>query len=479
VRTKALLPENESLSIALDKRRTCEFASKLGIPIPRTVIIESLLSLPAVKQYPVVLKPKQSAMVVQGNMVTVAPKIVKDEVERLAVLQKWLPYMPVLEQEYVGGFGVGVELLFDHGHKVWHFMHERIHEYPLTGGASTYRRSIQPKKELLDVAERLFTALQWHGVAMVEFKIVRDGSFYLIEINPRLWGSLALSIDAGVNFPLGLWMSANNEPLPPQPSYKVPYYTRDLMDDLQWTFENLRADHEDPLLLTRPRLRAFAEYIRPLLGRESWDHFDLRDPKVTLAILGAIGRRYSKALWRRVMAKSTESKLVALHRRTMRNLARRTTPLRRVLFLCYGNICRSPVAEELGKRALANVEIESAGFHQLEGRRSPQNIISAASRMGIDLAHSSSRCVTKQQIERADLIVVMDANNYDDLIRRYPKAANRTLLLGLFLERPTINIPDPYGASEEKAWDVVSQINHAINAFAHRLRKEVADESHV
>jgi protein-tyrosine-phosphatase/predicted ATP-grasp superfamily ATP-dependent carboligase len=471
VRAKALLPGNESLSIALDKQRTCELASDLGIAIPKTVVIDSALRLPAVVQYPVVLKPRHSVLVVEGSTVTVAPKLVKDDVERRAVLEKWAAYAPILQQDYVSGFGVGVELLFNHGRKVWHFAHERIHEYPLTGGASTYRRSVHPNNGLLDVAERLLTALRWHGVAMVEFKMARDGSFYLIEINPRLWGSLALSIDAGVNFPLGLWMCANNEVLPAQPSYKAPYYTRDLTNDLQWIFENFRADHRDPLLLTRPRLRAFAEYLRPLFGRESWDHFHWRDPKVILAILGTIRRRYSKVLWRRVMAVLRQSKMVAMHRRVVRKLAHRTTPIRSLLFLCHGNICRSPLAEQLGKRALPNLEIESAGFHESEGRRSPKNIILAASRMGIDLMHFSSRCITKQQIEHADLIVVMDANNYGDLIRKYPEAANRTLLLGLFLERPTVNIADPYQACEAQTWDVVSQINQAIDALADQVRR--------
>jgi protein-tyrosine-phosphatase len=91
--------------------------------------------------------------------------------------------------------------------------------------------------------------------------------------------------------------------------------------------------------------------------------------------------------------------------------------------------------------------------------------------MGIDLVHSGSRCVTEQQIERADLIFVMDAKNYGDLIQKYPKAASRTLLLGLFLEQPTVNIPDPYRASDEKTWEVVSQISRAINAFARQLHK--------
>ena len=50
------------------------------------------------------------------------------------------------------------------------------------------------KQELLD-------ELNWHGVAMVEFKVTEDGTPYLMEINTRFWGSLQLAIDAGVDFP--------------------------------------------------------------------------------------------------------------------------------------------------------------------------------------------------------------------------------------------------------------------------------------
>lgn len=476
VRIKALLPGNDSLDTALNKQRTCELATKFHIPVPKTALINSESKLPAVEQYPVVLKPTKSAVVSDEGVVILAPEIVKNESERSVVLEKWLPYVSVLQQEYVGGHGVGIEFLFSQGRKVWHFAHERVHEYPLTGGASTYRRSLHPYPRLLHRAEQLLTALHWHGVAMVEFKVSRDGSFYLMEINPRLWGSLALSIDAGVNFPLGLWQIASNEALAPQPAYRVPYYTRDLVNDLQWQWENFGANHREVPLLTRSRMRCFAEYLRPLLGKESWDHFDIQDLRVTFAAFNAIGRRYSRAIQRKFIARLTESKIVSMHRRAMRNLVQRTVPLKSLLFLCYGNICRSPVAEQLAKRVLKNLEIESAGFYEREGRSSPQNVISAANRMGIDLVHCSSRRVTDQQIERADLIFVMDATNYSDLVRKYPKAVGRTLLLGFFLEQPTVNILDPYRASDEKTWEVVSQISRAINALARQLRKGVVEE---
>src|SRR5262249_54288816 len=162
--------------------------------------------------------------------------------QRRDLLRQWLPFTPVLQQEYVHGHGVGLEFLFDNGRKAWHFAHERLHEFPLTGGASSYRKSIAPPAALLDDAERLLTALSWHGVAMVEFKMDSNGRHQLMEINPRLWGSLALSIDAGIDFPMGLLMLARGWKLPRQPAYHL-QYTRDLGTDLQWLKANLKADH--------------------------------------------------------------------------------------------------------------------------------------------------------------------------------------------------------------------------------------------
>ena len=119
-----------------------------------------------------------------------------------------------------------------------------------------------------------------------------------MEINPRLWGSLALSIDAGVNFPLGLLRLARGEQPLPQPDYRL-VYTRDLRTDLDWLKANLKADRGDPLLLTRARSFSFLELLRPLTGREKWDHFDGRDLGVTRRILASAFSDQLRPLLRR------------------------------------------------------------------------------------------------------------------------------------------------------------------------------------
>ncbi len=80
-------------------------------------------------------------------------------------------------------------------------MHHRIREYPVTGGASVCAESFY-EEELKGLGMKLLDHLKWEGVAMVEFKKDnKDGKYKLMEINPKLWGSLELAITAGVHFP--------------------------------------------------------------------------------------------------------------------------------------------------------------------------------------------------------------------------------------------------------------------------------------
>lgn len=300
LRSKAAISSRQYIETALDKQKTFELAEQLNIPIPSSHLIATPDQATHPAAFPLVMKPVRSKVVIGSQLVTIAAAVVADHRARQAYLKSWLPHTPILESEYFLGHGIGVELLFKGGKQCWHFAHERIHECPLSGGASSYRRSIQAPPAMLADAERLLQALHWHGVAMVEFKMNQAGEYRLIEINPRLWGSLALSVDAGVNFPQGLLALAQDQALTPQPAYRVGYYTRDLLEDLGWLRENLRADHANPLLLTRPRFRSLLELLRPLIGQESWDHFDPRDLAVTGALLRRIVAKYAGALGKRL-----------------------------------------------------------------------------------------------------------------------------------------------------------------------------------
>jgi predicted ATP-grasp superfamily ATP-dependent carboligase len=109
---------------------------------------------------------------------------------------------PILLQQRIVGPGSGVYLLVWDGVVRAAFQHRRLREYPPSGGGSSYCESVALDPELLDLSTRLLQRYDWQGVAMVEFKIDHvTGAPYLMEVNGRLWGSLQLAIDAGVDFP--------------------------------------------------------------------------------------------------------------------------------------------------------------------------------------------------------------------------------------------------------------------------------------
>ncbi|MGH9681178.1 MAG: ATP-grasp domain-containing protein, partial [Candidatus Acidiferrales bacterium] len=338
MRRRAVLPPQASLEIALDKNLTLEVAAKLGVPLPGTRLLTRVdeIGLPAV--YPTVLKPVRSTVVSGGDIRSLEPAIVNGAAARRAALEKWLPAVPVLEQEYVQGWGAGIEMLYENGKLVWYLAHERLHEWPMTGGASTYRRAIEPDPQMLDAARRLFDELKWHGVGMAEFKRRKDGSFALMEINPRLWGSLALSIDAGVDFPLGLLRIATGADPGPQPNYRRGMRTRHLSRDIRWLKCNAVADRSDALLLLRPKLKSIFELGLFVGGREHWDHFRWTDPKPFLHDTFRMVHESLDSLRDRVRTRSMLRRRIDIVNRAVERAVRAVQP--RFLFVCQGNICR-------------------------------------------------------------------------------------------------------------------------------------------
>jgi len=125
----------------------------------------------------------------------------------------------------------------------------------------------------------------------------------------------------------------------------------------------------------------------------------------------------------------------------------------RILFVCMGNICRSPTAEGVFRRLVderapdLDLEIDSAGTHDYHvGEPPDRRAIAAASRRGIDLGRLRARQVEDADFERFDLIVAMDRLNRATLLERSPASRHeRIRLLMEFSGRSDIeDVPDPY-----------------------------------
>ena len=135
-------------------------------------------------------------------------------------------------QEYISGTGAGVSMLFDRGKMKAKFSHLRLREYPISGGASTLRISIQEEK-MEQLARKLMETIGWHGVVMVEFKLTKDGTPILIEVNPRIWGSINEAVASGVDFPFLLYQLAFEREIPEVLDYKIGLKTRFIFNDIR------------------------------------------------------------------------------------------------------------------------------------------------------------------------------------------------------------------------------------------------------
>ncbi len=184
--------------------------------------------------YPVVLKPTRSVVETGGGSMKTSVFYARNAEELSRATAAIGPdAFPVLVQRKVVGPGVGVFLLTQGGAVVASFGHRRIREKPPSGGVSVLSESAAPPKALLESSADLLQALGWDGLAMVEYKQdEKTGQYVLMEINGRLWGSLQLAIDSGVDFPALLVSLALGEQPAPQGPYRLGARTRWTLGDL-------------------------------------------------------------------------------------------------------------------------------------------------------------------------------------------------------------------------------------------------------
>ncbi|MFC1884891.1 ATP-grasp domain-containing protein [Thermodesulfobacteriota bacterium] len=211
----------ERLKLAQRKDKVVQLAEKLGIPVPKTWFISNLSQLDKIKaelSYPVVIKPTTGS-----GAVGVSYPADPVEFKKLYLnTHRLYPYPIIQEMIPREGNGYGASFLFDEqAHVKASFVHKRLREYPVSGGASTFRESVR-RDDIRDMGRKILKALDWFGVAMVEFKVdPRDGTPKLLEINPRFWGSLALAVRAGVNFPYLLYRMSKGENFNAVESYET------------------------------------------------------------------------------------------------------------------------------------------------------------------------------------------------------------------------------------------------------------------
>lgn len=152
----------------------------------------------------------------------------------------------------------------------------------------------------------------------------------------------------------------------------------------------------------------------------------------------------------------------------------------KVLFVCMGNICRSPTAEGVFTRMVKQqklddfFEIDSAGTHAYHTNEAPDlRAQKAARERGIELSHLRARQVTYGDFADFDYLLVMDDDNYETLIGKCP-AEHKSKINYLLDYATSVNfreVPDPYYGGQHGFERVLDMVESAAQGFLENLKK--------
>jgi RpiB/LacA/LacB family sugar-phosphate isomerase len=142
--------------------------------------------------------------------------------------------------------------------------------------------------------------------------------------------------------------------------------------------------------------------------------------------------------------------------------------MKTILFICTGNVCRSPMAEALFRRATegrGDFRVLSAGLGAVDGQPPTQHSVTAMRELGMDISAQRSRALTANLLQQADYIFGMTHSHVDTIGLLYPAATERTFLLREFdesLESFEKDISDPIGSSYDVYVHCRDQIERGI-----------------
>ena len=260
-----------------DKSKLVKAALVAGVPVPKSQFYTSLAELEATTLvYPVVLKPSLSKIFTNNQWISTTVRVLKnaDDFVRFCQSDTYLQNHPFMIQEFIPGHGAGLFCLYHQGQPVQFFAHTRLREKPPEGGVSVLSQAAKLDEQLLGYATSLLNSVNWHGVAMVEFRIATDGTAYLMEVNTRFWGSLQLAIDAGVDFPVQLASGFFGEPVVFNDYYNEQQRLRWLMGDLDSLYICLKRPHS-----LGTKLKSVLAFITPCFTNQKHEVNRLNDLK--------------------------------------------------------------------------------------------------------------------------------------------------------------------------------------------------------
>ena len=453
-----------------NKAALLQMAEELDIPIPVTKVVSKPIpwwdELPPDLDVPCFVKPAYTA--IEKNDQVYGGRAVRSRIPREldGAIHDVVDFSPALVQQEVPGVGLGVHVLCSAGQVVAEVQQLRLRE-PGGGGGGTLRTTVEPIPAASHYAAQLMRKVGWTGPAMVELRWDRNaGRTWLMEVNCRFWGSLPLTVRAGFDFPSWEVHRLVHGEFPPEA-----HTTRAHIGVLQ---RNLRADLGSQRSVRR---HTDAHGKGQSLPKNTWRaHLDVEridDPLPALqeyretirAVVQKGQRRAYLRLWNRwpglEYRMSGAVDVSQLHSRD----------ISRWLFVCKGNICRSPFAEMWWNRQNIG-EARSAGTLGQRGRISTLQWRKVAmNEYDVNLDPHRSRAMSPDLLEWSEIVVAMDPMNLfevQQLQRRY-KIRRPIFLLGS--DGVGGSIPDPWARSEQQMKEISRDLIDSLERLAAHARQ--------
>ncbi len=149
--------------------------------------------------------------------------------------------------------------------------------------------------------------------------------------------------------------------------------------------------------------------------------------------------------------------------------------INRILVICVGNICRSPLAQVMLDNTLPGVDVDSAGLSAMVDYPADKKMQQAALQYGVDLSDHRAKQVSKTLMESADLIFVMSEGQMNYLKEQYPHLGGRVLLLSHFspVGLKGVSVADPYQQASSLFVECAKQISFHVDAIAKALIAQI------
>ncbi|HEV8586852.1 MAG TPA: ATP-grasp domain-containing protein [Methylomirabilota bacterium] len=296
-RARLAIASEAALAIAVNKPRTLAVAERLGIAVPRTVVVARpaevsetlrLIGLPAV------VKPSESWMATEAARDRLGPRLVTTPGEAAQAAAAITDLGgSALFQPLLTGRREAVSLLYAGGEIRARFAQWAKRTGPPLGGESVLRQSIAVPADIGAASERLVREIDLEGYSEVEFRRDAGGRPYLMEINPRLSASVEIAVRAGVDFPTLLYRWAAGERVPTVTGYRSGGWMRHLRGDLMTTLAMVRGRGRPDLVTPgRAVLDFCVSFCRPM----AYDYLDWRDPLPAVVATAGFARAAVRAV---------------------------------------------------------------------------------------------------------------------------------------------------------------------------------------